>query len=189
VGLYYVHTRTGKTIYYKASGSTDEAVLEAVNKNEQVQFRRLHGTVPQLYNIHNTMASVVPLLNENHIFQAVAIVNIQNIQTIGVGKDQYEALRQYERALPMSGHQICPQMSRTKFVQGKVERITIVPQGNTAIFYLYIKGTPHIFTGATELSPKLPVTREGDDITVEFYNSGQLIEPIYKFDNRSLEIK
>ena len=189
IGLYYTHTRTGKSVYYSASGSTDKAILNAVNTNSDVHYRRLHGTVPQIYNIHGTMASIVPLLNDNHIYQGVAIVDVKNVQIMGVGKDQFEALRQYERALPLTGHQIAPDLSKALSRQnGVVERITLMPQGTEPIFYLYFKGIPHIFTGGTQLSPKLPLTREGDQVDLEYYASGQSIEPMHGFDNPMIRL-
>lgn len=190
VGLYYTCTRTGKSVFYKAEGSTDQAILEAVAKNEQVQFKRLHGTVPQIYNIRGTMASVVPLLNESHMFQGVAIVNVKNVQLMGVGKDQFEALREYERILPLGGHQIAPELSR-KVVShtGVVERMVMVPKGNEPIFYLYLKDVPHIFTGGVQLSPKLPLTKVGDQVTIEYYASGQSIEPLHAFDNPAIKLE
>lgn len=190
IGLYYTDTRTGKSVFYKAEGSTDAAILNAIAKNQDVQFRKLHGTVPQIYNIRGTMASVVPLLNENHIFQGVAIVDVRNVQLMGVGADQHEALRNYERKMPLSGHQIAPDLSRAVMrLQGVVQRIMLVPQGTEPIFYIYLKDTPHIFTGGVQLSPKLALTKEGDTVAIEYYSSGQSIEPLHGFDNGAIRLE
>ncbi|MDO8512348.1 MAG: hypothetical protein Q7S57_03680 [bacterium] len=191
VGLYYFNTRTGKATYYKASGSTESAVVNAVNKNEQVQFKHLHGSVPQIYNIYGTMCSVVPLLNESHLFQGVAIVDVANIQVMGIGKDQFEALRAFQKALPVSGRQVAPELSRkVETLEGKVSRVAVINQNGDATFYMVLESVPHLFTCGISLCPeKLPVTEVGDTVRIEYYGSGERIEPLHAFDNTSLKIE
>ena len=191
IGLYYVHTRTGKATFYTAKGSTESAILQAVNKNEQVQFRHLHGTTPQIYNVYGTMACVVPLLNENHLFQGVAIVNVENVQVMGVGNDQFEALRAYQKALPVSGHQIAPELAYAlQRVEGQIDRVVVLPQSGATTFYLHLEGIPHVFTAGLSLSPeKLPLTQAGDQVSVEYYASQEAVEPMHAFDNLSLQLE
>lgn len=189
VALVYTNSRTGKSIRYKvAGGGTDEAVLDAVNKNNHVQFRKLHGADPQLYNVYGTMASVVPLLNESHAFQGVAIVSINNIQTVAVGNDQYEALREYEKLISRSGQQVVLDKERSlKVIEGVVDRYgqELLTSGTT--YYIHISGVPHLFTGgAGELSVKLPMVRVGDKVKIEYYASGRDVVPMNSFDDLSL---
>lgn len=192
VGLVYTNSRTGKSVIYKVSGgATDAAVLDAVDKNSQVQFKKLHGDNPQLYNVYGTMASVVPLLNESHAFQGVAIVAVNNPQTVAVGKDQYEALREYEKLISRSGQQITLDKERElEFVEGVVDRYSPEVLSSGTVYYVYIPGVPHIFTGGSgDLSVKLPVTRIGDKVRIEFYASERDVVPMHSFDNLSLVLR
>ncbi|MFA6042335.1 MAG: hypothetical protein WC786_01445, partial [Patescibacteria group bacterium] len=66
VGLIYTDSRTGNSIRYKAKGGTEAGVIQAVNN--KVAYKNQHGSGPVLYNIYGTMASIVPLLGENHSF-------------------------------------------------------------------------------------------------------------------------
>jgi len=189
IALVYTNSRTGKSIRYKvAGGGTDAAVLDAVNKNNHVQFRKLHGADPQLYNVYGTMASVVPLLNESHAFQGVAIVSINNIQTVATGNDQYEALREYEKLISRTGQQIVLDKERSlKVLEGIVDRYgqELLSSGTT--YYLHLSGIPHLFTGgAGELSVKLPVVKIGYKVKIEYYASGRDVVPMNSFDNLSL---
>ncbi len=189
IALVYTNSRTGKSVRYKvAGGGTDEAILDAVNKNNHVQFKKLHGVGPQLYNVYGTMASVVPLLNESHAFQGVAIVSINNIQTVAVGNDQYEALREYEKLISRSGQQITLDKERDiKVAEGIVDRKSKELLNSGTTYYVHITGIPHIFTGgAGELSVKLPMTKVGDKVKIEYYASGRDVVPMYSFDNLSL---
>ena len=190
VGIYYTHSRTGRTVFYKAKGSTESAVLSAVDKDDQVQFKHLHGADTQLYNVYGTMAAIVPLLNENHLFQGVAIVNIENIQIMGIGSDQFTALRDYQKVMPLSGHQIAPELAHDiKVVEGVVDRRADVVLGGDQAIYLHISGVPHIFMASPKLSAELPMTKEGDRVSVKFYASGEQVEPMEAFDNLSLKLE
>lgn len=191
VGLYYINSRTGKATFYRASGSTHEAIVDAVDMNEQVRYRHLHGTVPQIYNVYGTMTSVIPLLNDSHLFNGVAIVDVENLQVIGIGHDQFEALRAYQKALPVSEHQIAPELAAgLNKVTGKVDRIAVLPQGGEATFCVHLVDLPHVFTAGMSLSPdKLPLTQVGDDVTIQFYSSGESVEPMHTFENLSLPLE
>ncbi|HXK41057.1 MAG TPA: hypothetical protein VJ046_03100 [Candidatus Paceibacterota bacterium] len=190
IGLYYTHSRTGETAYYKAQGSTDEAIIQAVDNDDKVKFRQLHGADAQLYNVQGTMASIVPLLNENHLFQGVVMVNVQNIQIMGIGDDQFAALREYQKALPLSGQQISPEFKRDiQRIQGVVDRRADVVQGGEVIVYLHIRDVPHLFSGSPKLSVELPMTREGDTVLLDYYASGEQIEPMSSFDNLALQLE
>ena len=190
IGLYYTNSRTLKTVFYKAQGSTDEAILAAVDKDDKIQLRHLHGVDPQLYNIQGTMTSIVPLLNEKHLFQGVAFVDVANIQIMGTGDDQFDALRNYQKVLPLSGHQVAPDLTPdTERVQGTVDRRAEVVQGGEVIIYLHIRGMPHLFTGSPKLSVELPMTKEGDEVVIEYFASGESVEPMNLFDNLSLQLE
>lgn len=189
IGIVYTNSRTGKSVYYRVSGgATDGAVLGAVNKNSQVQFKHLEGADPQIYNVYGTIASVVPLLNQNNAYQGVAIVAINDIQKVAVGNDQYEALREYERMLTKGGQQVAFDKERDlQMIVGIVDRYNQEISGSGTNYYIHIVGMPHIFTGgASELSPKLPITKIGDRVKIEYYASERDVVPMHGFDNLSL---
>ena len=190
IGLMYTHTRTGKSIFYETKGGgTDAAVMTAVDKNSEVQFRKLHGAYPQLYNVHGIMTSVVPLYNDSHSFQGVAMVNIKNIQMVAVGKDQHDAMRIYQKLLAQAGHRVAVDKEYDmEVVNGEVDRINQEVVGSTTVYYVHLKGIPHLYTGGSEISSKLPVTQVGDKLTIGVTKSGQDVVPMDKFDNLSLTL-
>jgi len=107
VGLMYTDSHTGKTIYYRTNGgATDTAIVQAVDANQQVKFKHLHASTPQIYNVSGVMTSVVPLLNDNHAYQGMALVRVTNPQDVAVGTTQIEALRAYEAMAFRKGQQI-----------------------------------------------------------------------------------
>lgn len=191
VALVYTNSRTGKSVRYKVGGGgTDKAVLDAVNKNNQVQLKKIHGADPQIYNVHDTMASIVPLMNESNAFQGVAIVSINKVQIVAVGSDQYEALREYEKIMLRGGQQVVLGKEREiKTIEGVVDRREQYILGSGSTFCLHLSGIPRIFTGgAAELSPKLPLTKEGDRVKIAYYASECDVIPMHDFDNLSLHL-
>lgn len=190
IAVIYTNSRTGKSVYYATNGgTTDAGVLQAVDKHQDVQFKKLHGVDPQLYNVYGTMASVVPLLNENHAYQGVAIVDVMNIQTIGVGSNQQEAVRRYQQLMSRSGQQVSLDKTRSLVtLEGIVDRFAGDVISTGTVYYLHLQNVPHLFTGGSSDSVKLPSTQKGDRVKVEYFNSGEDVVPIHSFDNLSLPL-
>lgn len=190
VGMAYVNSRTGKTVLYDTKGgATGQAVIAAVNQHNEVAMRKMKAAEPQIYNVYGTMAAVMPLLGENHAFQGVAIANLNRIQSIAVGNDQYEALRVYQKLMTASGQQIALDKTRTlKKVSGTIDRMGAEIIKTGVQYYLHLPGIPHLFVGDSGLSRKLMVSKVGDKVEIEYYASGEDLVPMHSFDNKSLEL-
>jgi len=191
VALVYTNSRTGKSVRYQMpGGGTTSAVLDAVNKNQDIQFRHLHGAAVQLYNVNGLPTAVVPLLNESHAFQGVAMVSINDIQAVASGRSAQEAVRNYEKLLTETGRRATVDSNRDiQVVEGVVAIVgtEVTPtQGTT--YYLYLKDVPHLFTAGAGHSPELPVTREGHRVRIEIYASDRDVIPMHGFDNLSIEL-
>ena len=186
VGLIYTNSRTGKSIRYKAKGGTEAGVLQAVDN--VIQYKRWHGSDPVLYNIYGTMASIAPLLGESHTFQGVAIVEVDKM-LVAVGADQYEALREYQKLLTMSGHQIAADLAhKNERIIGIVARFGSEVHSQETHYYLFLKDGDRLFTGVSELSPKLPITNVGDNVAIEFIDANESVVPMMAFDNLSVSV-
>ncbi len=188
VGLYYTNSRTGKTVFYHAKGSTEEAILTAVNN--KVSYMKRHGDSPVLYNIYGTMAYIVPVLGENHIFQGVAICDVENL-LVALGSNEVEAYRQYQKLLSSVGQQVAPELEHgMSEVVGVVDRFAAEPREGGMLYILHTPAAPDVlFSGGYELSPKLPVTKEGDKVKLGFVSSGEDVVPLTHFDNLSLSLR
>ena len=190
VDLAYTDARTGKTVLYKMSGgTTEEAIVEAIDNNDGIKFRHLHGVNPQVYNCYGTMASVVPLMNDSCIFSGVAIVDIMNTQRLAVGKNQEQALRQFQRLLEQNGQQIAIDKSRIlESVDDTVARIGFDHGSN--VYYLLLTQKPgHLFTMDATEHPELPVTQPGDRVRLKFENSGERVMPVVEFQNLAVPLE
>lgn len=188
VGVVYTSTRTGKSILYEVKGgATDQAVLTAVAKFQDVQFKHLQPADPQLYNLYGTMASVMPLVNENHAFSGVAIVSIGDVQQVAVGRSLREALRQYQRLLSQPGGFASIEKSKSLTVaEGLIERKAQDLTQNGSVYYIVLRGGKQAFVGGTEKFPTLPLVQIGDRVRVEYFASGESIVPMREFANLTL---
>ena len=192
VALVYTNSRTGKAVKYTIKGgATESAVISAVNSNQEVQYKHLHGASPQLYNVNGVPTSVVPLFNDVNAYQGVAMVDIANIQQIAVGSDQYEALRVYEKILNGDGSRVATGNETEKqVIEGVVTRTgsEVTPTAGS-IFYLQIGNIPQLFTAGPGKYASLVVTQKGDKVRVEVYKNDRDVVPILTFENLSLPLK
>ncbi|MBI2109395.1 MAG: hypothetical protein HYT93_04480 [Parcubacteria group bacterium] len=193
IGVVYTNARTGKSVSYAMKGgSTDAGAIAAVNSNSEVQFKHLHGTVPQIYNVFGKPTFVVPLLNAEKLYQGVALVEVTNVQNIAVGADQYEALRKYERILGAHGQQIALSgASQKETMKATVVRIASEPlSGGGAVYNMYVDKDPaHLYTVSSTEHPEVTITRAGDIVQFTFVKVPGLIIPLVDFDNLSLPLK
>jgi len=187
VGIIYTHSRTSKSVFYKASGGTDEGILTVVNN--QVGYKKWHGASPVLYNLYGVMTLVVPTLGEGHTFTGVALARVDN-QQVAVADTLANALREYQKLLAGSGDKVDLEKAHgSQEIEGRVDRFSAEVVGGNTIYSIHLVEVPHLFTGgSSELSPKLPLTREGDTVTIVFVPSGRDVEPMTSFDNQSLPL-
>lgn len=191
VGVVYINTRTGKSVFYEVKGgATDGAVISAIANHQDVQFKRLHPKNPQLYNLYGTMASIAPLVNDNYAYSGVAIANINNVQQVVVGRSLSEAVRLYQRQLGQTGDLAHLERENKLIVaEGVIERIKTDITSTGSVYYLVIKGSSHAFVGSSGEFPFIPLAQSGDRVKVEYVASGEAIVPMHSFSNLSLGLK
>ncbi|TSA44137.1 hypothetical protein D4R49_00640 [bacterium] len=186
IGVVYTNSRTGKTIQYHAIGGTDEAVLQLVDN--KVSYRKLHGAGPVLYNIYGTMTSIVPLLGESHTFMGVAFVDVANMQ-LAVGDDQISAYREYQKLITTAGQQLAPEkMENVQEISVVIDRFATEVRASETVYYLHNLKYPHVFTASGDISPKLPLSKVGDKVTLKFLNSEEDVVPLVGFDNSEITL-
>lgn len=188
VGFMYTNSRTGRATFYRASGGTDAAVQEAVN-NAVSNYKGWHAASPVLYNVYGTMASIVPVLGENWTFQRIAIVNVQTLE-VALGENAMQAFRVYQRNLTNAGEQVAPEAaSRQETRTGTVQRIVAEVKSGNTVYYVLIEGIPHLLSGASELSPELPVTQSGDVVRFGYVETDEDVLPLISFNNTAIALE
>ncbi len=187
VGLIYTDVRTGVSRLYNASGGTDAAIIQSVNN--KVSYKRQHGASPVIYNVNGTMASVVPLLGDNHTFQGVAIVSITDPQRVAIGTSFGQALLAYQTEMTKSGQGPGIESAHDQLtVEAKVLRVAQETHDTGVTYRLLLDGQTQIFAAGTELSPELSLTEPGDVIRVIYRTSAESVVPLTGFDNTAITL-
>jgi hypothetical protein len=191
VAVYYTNTRTGKTVEYMLQGgATEERAVEQCNLIGDVKNRSYHGTTPQLYNVYGHISYVVPLQNASHAFAGVAIVSVMNPQIIAWGSSAHEAELAYKQVIVSNSMQMAIDGTRKlSEVKGEVERFGSMLVSGSTTFFIQVKGMKHLFTVPTTTSAKVPVTKIGDLVWVQYFDSGETVMPVNKFDNLSFQLE
>lgn len=190
LGFTLTDSRTGKTTEYSVSGMTagtaNAASVAAAAK--VANFRGWHPTQPIPYNIYGTLAYVIPIVNENHLFQEVAIVDV-SCQRVALASDTTSALIEFKQMLSgASGNGASPTLdASTKTLNFQVERKSESVRNGNSTVYLYTSKHPgRTFFGTSQQGHQLFLTREGDTVTVKFLDTEESLIPIQEIENSAL---
>ncbi|MBI2047298.1 hypothetical protein HYT26_04025 [Candidatus Pacearchaeota archaeon] len=185
VGYTMMGTRTGELFYFELTGPTEDAVVSAV-KTTFSEHPDWYVTQPILYRIYGELTWVVPVINDNGIYQKVAIVHAVTAKVV-YGDNKEDALQKYRQYLATSGDQVAPVEDVEKAsVSGTVIRIHSV--GTTS--YLLIDTKPkQVFAGDINLLPELALTEKGDKVNIKFIETTEPFTPLAEFDNMAIELQ
>lgn len=191
VAMYYTNTRTGETVEYMLKGgATEDRAIEQCNLIGDIRNKGYHATTPQLYNVYGHISYVVPIQNASMAFAGVAIVSVMNPQIIAWGTNAHEAELAYKQVIVSSSPQMAIDGTRKlSTITGTVDRIGSMLVSGSTTYFIQIKGMNHLLTVPVTASAKVPVTQIGDTVWVEYYDSGETVMPVNKFDNKSFELE
>lgn len=188
VGFVLVDTRTKETTFYKQSGATEYAAQKSVEG--KVQEKRYHASLPVPYTINGIPTYVMTLKDGGGLVKMYAMVAIGDYTIVGVGNTMSEALMAYKNVYNMSGNRINPDAVDTRTnLSTTVTRIQSDIKNGNSFYYFTVNGSPKIFIGSSQLSNELPVTKEGDSISISFDNDVEDVINVSTFDNLKLGIK
>ncbi|RYJ41201.1 hypothetical protein [Flavobacterium beibuense] len=188
VGFVLVDTRTKETTFYKQSGATEYAAQKSAEG--KVQEKRYHASLPVPYTINGIPTYVMTLKDGGGLVKMYAMVAIGDYTIVGVGNTMSEALMAYKNVYNMSGNRINPDAVDTRTnLSTTVTRIQSDIKNGNSFYYFTVNGSPKIFIGSSQLSNELPVTKEGDSISISFDNDVEDVINVSTFDNLKLGIK
>jgi hypothetical protein len=192
--LFDTHTNSAK-FYPQMAGLGIGDNLTSTFRSTRANIRGYDVASVQLYQIFNTptwVAIYVQSTSSGDIYQAVGLVDARQLNG---GNVQFEAdlptaLSDYQQWLTQQGNSATSggPTNKMQTVTGKVLRVSSVQQGNNTIFYLQIEGQHGIFTANLQLSPKLPLVREGDTVTGTYTGTGGTVINLASFDDTSIDL-
>jgi hypothetical protein len=192
--LFDTHTNSAK-FYPQMAGLGVGDNLTSTFRSTRANIRGYDVASVQLYQIFNTptwVAIYVQSTSSGDIYQDVGLVDARQLNG---GNVQFEAdlptaLSDYQQWLTQQGNSATSggSMNKMQTITGKVLRVSSVQQGNNTIFYLQIEGQHGIFTANLQLSPKLPLVREGDTVTGTYTGTGGTVINLASFDDTSIDL-
>ncbi|ONI38236.1 hypothetical protein AN639_10090 [Candidatus Epulonipiscium fishelsonii] len=188
VGFVLTNTRTKETKFYKQPGATEIAAQRSAEG--KVQEKGYIATEPIMYNVSGIPTYVMSLLDKAGLIKMVAFVSVEDYSILGVGETTEEALRNYKSALASTGNDITIGSSvNSVTLYGVITRLNMDVQNGDTYYYLMLDSAPDkIFISTSNISSELPLSREGDDVSLSFDDYGESLNNLTTFDNLDLSI-
>lgn len=183
-GFMITDAKTGKSIFYKASGVTENLAIAAA-KTMWANFPGYETTELAPYNIYGYLTYVIPMQSNNQ-FVGISLVSL-NVNIKASGKTLEEALRNYRDAITSSGgNGLAPQSGKSKTVElkGTIERIGLpLVSSKSTIFTFKLNGVGKIFqVSYTDANPKPIVMKEGDSVVLTYEETTEVSVNVTTFD-------
>lgn len=189
IGFVMIDMVTKEPKLYRISGATEtSAKMSAQGKVQQFGYQ---AADPLIINLNGRPTYFMTLKDKEGLIKQYAYVSVEDYQTVGVGETVSEARLSYEKAIQASPGNVGVGNVETekKDITGTVKRIGSEYTGTFTAYYVVVEGYPqYLFSIQGSISDELAVTREGDRVTVSFYEneSGGTLDGV-GFDN--LEFK
>ena len=189
IGFMLIDTRTKEATLYRQPGATETAAMQSAQG--KVQEKGYVSSFPIMYNIDGVATYVMSMKDQAGLIKMVALVSVQDYSIVGVGDNLKDAVRANKAAYNNSENKnnITHKADKTKIQTGKVMRISEDVSGGNSYYFILINGAEKIFVGSSNISKKLPLTVEGDSISVQYDDDKQDEIEIFAFENFSLAPK
>lgn len=197
VGLALIETSSigpAGVTYYEMQGTDENGVIETVDSNLGADSSRWQPTQPIPYNIYGNPTWVVPVVSGEGIFQKVALVKMDNINTIAIASDLNRALSRYRALLSQRGNEIAPSsISDTKTIGfTEVLRKGSTITGGEKTFLFQLKGAEDkLFStqANTKKTKAASIVQIGDKIKVKFIETEEMTIPIESLEVKGIKLR
>lgn len=188
-GFYFVDSKTKAVRWFKVPSVSQETAAHAVeNVNPEKNYTATNA-LPFL--VGGAPTYVMALRDTQGVSRAFGMVDMRNNQLIGVADTLSATLRSYQakRSTNRVGADIGSE-SKLVAVSGTVERISAEFRNSQTMYYVTLKvgdktlGT--IFTGSSDLSEELVLTKPGDKVELSYSDSATRVVGMNKFHNTDI---
>ena len=188
-GFYFVDSRTKTVRWFKVPSVSQATAAHAVeNVNPEKHYT---ATNPLPFLVNGAPTYVMALRDVQGVSRAFGMVDMRNNQVIGVADTLNATLRSYQskRSTNRVDAEIGTE-SREVTLKGAVVRIASEFRNSQTMYYITlatddkILGT--IFTGSSDLSEELVLTRPGDKVELSYSDSNTRVVGMSKFHNTDI---
>ena len=169
VGFVLVNTRTKEARLYENPGATEAAAAASAEGAKGVREANYRANDPILYNAAGVPTYFVTLKDQNGLVKMFAMINVANINIIGVGDTPEKALRDYQVKLNTDmSLSIDGVVSGTK-LEAVISAVAYVVENGTSFIYLKVVGEDgKEFYASSTLGKDLKWAQPGDGAILTF---------------------
>lgn len=186
IGFILANSRTKKVTYYHSGGAIESAAQSSAQG--KVQEKEYVASWPRPYNINGVWTYVMALKDQEGLIKSIALVSYSNYETVGIGENIMDAIRNYKAALNNKGDLMVPLEDNTRStLVGKVSRMGMDTKEGQFYYYFIFDALPNtLFVVTSSLSNEIPITKVGDKLSISYTagNEGEIF--IQTFDNLDL---
>ncbi|MRW88608.1 hypothetical protein GJ699_01255 [Duganella sp. FT80W] len=185
-GFYFVDSRTKAVRWFKVPSVSQATAAHAVeNVNPEKHYR---STNPLPFLVGGAPTYVMALRDTQGVSRAFGMVDMRNNQVIGVADTLSATLRSYQSR--RSTNRVAADIgteAREVALKGTVVRIASEFRNNQTMYYITLdQSAGTIFTGSSDLSEELVLTRPGDKVELSYADSNTRVVGMSKFHNTDI---
>lgn len=186
VGFVLINTRNKQTSLYLISGATERAAMRSAEG--KVQQFKYYATFPILVNLDGIPTYFLTLKDAAGLVKMYCFVSVSDFSLVGVGETVKSARESYQMTLvtSRSGSLAEASLSMTS-VEGRISRIaTDVKDGRSYYYFALENQAGMIFVATSNLSTLLPLSKEGDLVSLKYIRASGNEININEFKNLSI---
>lgn len=188
-GFYFVDSRTKAVRWFKVPSVSQDTAAHAVeNVNPEKHYK---ATNPLPFLVGGAPTYVMALRDSQGVSRAFGMVDMRNNQIIGVADTLSATLRSYQSR--RSTNRVAADVgteAREVALKGTVMRIASEFRNNQTMYYITLatgeKTLGIIFTGSSDLSEELVLTKAGDKVELSYSDSNTRVVGMSKFHNTDI---
>jgi len=176
-------SRTGQVREYRVDGGSEETNVMAAVESSVSEHEDWVATPPIPENVYGDLAWVVPVVNEDGVPQRIAIVS-RDAAKVALGENVRQALAEYRRKVAdAGGHTVAEDAATLESLIGVVDRFAASTRNGNTTFLFTVLENDRVFEDSSGVSPELPLTRAGDQVSIGYLETGETMVPVRSFDN------
>jgi hypothetical protein len=188
-GFYFVDSKTKAVHWFKVPSVSQDTAAHAVENVNPEKHYKATNALPFL--VGGAPTYVMALRDTQGVSRAFGMVDMRNNQVIGVADTLSATLRSYQskRSTNRVSADIGTQ-AHLVAIKGTVVRIAAEFRNNQTMYYVTLnsgekaKGT--IFTGSSDLSEELVLTKPGDNVELSYSDTSTRVVGMSKFHNTDI---
>lgn len=181
IGFMMIDMVTKEVKMYQMGGATEiAAMMSAQGKVQQYGYQ---ATFPMIINLDGQATYFMTLKDNAGLIKQYAFVSVVNYTSVGTGETVSDALRNFRQVMNSDGGGIVTG-SQSETISGKVLRIAGESVGDSLTYKIIMdEEQEKLFLVSYDLSNELALTEPGDQVKIEYLDSGDGSCVAVSFDN------